>query len=289
MPTLINVLGTSYSGTTMLDLMLGNGPEAFSCGKVHALFRPFRTSHRGLERALHDRSDPASPWSRIGPVDEERFHARATEALDVDFVVDSSKDLAWIVDAHRWAARARMPVANVVIWKLPYELAHSYHKRDLGFEQSRRHFLSYYERLLSTGIPFASVRWQDLASEPEATLRALCTLLGIPWRDGRERFWESPPTHLASNAGTRDQAVAGASEIRPPEPPPREVLEPYARFSATSRYEAAARPIIEQLEARDILRGDPARPAAPVSPRRGGWYQRAAFVRAVRRVFPEKR
>lgn len=288
MPLLINVLGTSYSGTTMLDLMLGNGPEAFSCGEVHALFRPFRTSHRGLADVLRG-GNGSSPWSRIGPVGEDRFHARAAEVLGVDFVVDSSKDLAWVVDAHGWAAKAGLDVANVLIWKHPHELAHSYHKRGLGFEASRHHFLSYHERFLSTGLPMACVRWHDLAAEPAATLRALCELLGVPWRDGRERFWEAGASHLLGNAGTRAQAEAGASRIRPPQTPPREVMEPYARFAARTRYETAARPIVERLHAADVLRGVPAGPGLPAVPTKGGWYYRKAVGRAWRRVMPERR
>lgn len=289
MTTLINVLGTSYSGTTMLDLMLGNGPEAFSCGEVHALFRPFRTSHRGLADALLDQSDPNDPWARIGPVGQEGFHARVASALGVNVVVDSSKDLGWMIDAHDWARRSGLLVANVVIWKYPHELAESYHKRDLGFEASRHHFLTYHQRLLSTGVPFTAVRWRDLAADPAATLRSLCELMGIPWRDGRERFWEAGATHLLGNAGTRAQADAGASKVRAPEPTPREIMEPFARFSARSRYESDAKPIIDRLLERDILQGTPAGPAPPTTPRKGGWYHRQAMVRTWRSVIPERR
>lgn len=287
-PTLINVLGTSYSGTTMLDLMLGNGPDAFSCGEVHALFRPFRTSHRQLAGLLRG-DDPSSPWARIGPVDEALFHVRVAEALGVEVVVDSSKDLVWLVDSHRWAARSGLRVANVVIWKYPVELAHSYHKRDLSFEESRHHFLTYHQRLLSTGVPLTTVRWRDLAASPASTLRALCELLGVPWREGRERFWEAEATHLFGNAGTRAQADAGASTFRAPSAPPREVLEPFARFSAASRYEEAAKPIIDRLLEFDILQGKPSQPALPVVPRKGTWYYRQSMARAWRKAVPEKR
>jgi hypothetical protein len=42
---LILVCGAARSGTTMLDLMLGNSPDVFSYGEIYALFRPFRTHH----------------------------------------------------------------------------------------------------------------------------------------------------------------------------------------------------------------------------------------------------
>lgn len=45
MPTLISICGEGQSGSTMLDLMLGNGYDTFSCGEVYAWFRPWRTHH----------------------------------------------------------------------------------------------------------------------------------------------------------------------------------------------------------------------------------------------------
>jgi len=41
----IQVGGTSYSGSTLLDLMLSNAEDAFSCGEVYALFRPHKPHH----------------------------------------------------------------------------------------------------------------------------------------------------------------------------------------------------------------------------------------------------
>lgn len=45
MATLINICGATRSGTTVPDLKLGNGRDAFSCGEAHALFRPWLLHH----------------------------------------------------------------------------------------------------------------------------------------------------------------------------------------------------------------------------------------------------
>jgi hypothetical protein len=37
MRTIINILGTNRAGSNMLDLMLGNDINVFSCGEVYAL------------------------------------------------------------------------------------------------------------------------------------------------------------------------------------------------------------------------------------------------------------
>ena len=41
----IFVGGTSFSGSTFLDMMLANGEEGFSAGEVYALFYPYRPGH----------------------------------------------------------------------------------------------------------------------------------------------------------------------------------------------------------------------------------------------------
>lgn len=294
-PLVVFVLGTSYSGTTMLDLMLGNGPDAFSCGEVHALFRPFRTSHRGLRARLEaprpggDDTVLSEAWRKIGPVPASRFHARVAESSRVPCVVDSSKDLSWLVDSHDWARRGGLRVANVVIWKRPEELAFSFHKRDLSLDASRHHFLTYYARLRATGVPIASLRWRDLAAGPGPLLENLCRLLGLAWFEGRERFWESRAEPILGNSGTRAQAADGLSAVRPPEGLPRDFVERFARFSAASRYAEAARPHIAYLEAADLSTGRPAPPGQPVVPKRGAWYWRARAMRAARRFLPERR
>jgi hypothetical protein len=45
MKKLINIYGTARSGSTMLDLILGNDPKGFSLGEVANWFYPWRTHH----------------------------------------------------------------------------------------------------------------------------------------------------------------------------------------------------------------------------------------------------
>ena len=43
---LLFVCGAARSGTTMLDLMLGNSDDAVSTGEIYAVYRPYRIHHR---------------------------------------------------------------------------------------------------------------------------------------------------------------------------------------------------------------------------------------------------
>lgn len=73
----------------MVELMLGNDQRAFSLGEVYAWFRPFRTHHSkiicscGQENCL---------WDKLKNIKEHEFHKKAFEVLNVDILVDSSKN-----------------------------------------------------------------------------------------------------------------------------------------------------------------------------------------------------
>ncbi len=131
MPKLINICGMGGSGTTMLDLMLGNGNDAFSCGEVYAWFRPWRSHHRSIVCSCGE--TPCPVWEQIKDSAENRFHSDVCRRLGVSFVIDSSKELRWLTDAQTWA-----------VGPLCVELAH--------MEASRRNgLLSLEARSLAVG------------------------------------------------------------------------------------------------------------------------------------------
>jgi len=220
MPTLINVCGAARSGTTMLDLMLGHSPAAFSCGEVYARFRPWQAHH------FHPRcrcgQDPCPVWERIGHGPQSRFHAHVCAELGVNFVVDSSKDLCWLLDTQKWALATGLRVYKILLWKRPLSLAYSHWKRTGDPHAWRREFVGYYTRFFETGLPFHSIYFNDLVANPPRMLAAICAAVGMPYFDGQERFWEKQHHHLFGSHGVYEQTVSPnpairASESYPPE------------------------------------------------------------------------
>ena len=84
-------------------------------------------------------------------VPEAKFHCRILEDDRYRFVVDSSKDLRWVVNSNEWAAASDVPVTNLLLWKEPVDLAHSHWKRGRPIDYFRKAFLDYYERFLDLG------------------------------------------------------------------------------------------------------------------------------------------
>ena len=208
MASLINVCGPGRSGTTMLDLMLGHGEDAFSCGEVVAWFRPWRAHH------FEQRRSPSPLWERLGRAPEERFHLNVLHELGVSFVVDSSKDEAWVLDTQRWAKRHGLAVFNLLLWKDPVSHAHSFWKRGIGLEKWKKHYVRYYKRMIELGIPIYSVSFEELVNDTPEKLKAICGLVGMEYFEGKERFWEADHEHLFGSLGTRRQVEEGVSRIR---------------------------------------------------------------------------
>ena len=121
------VCGASRSGTTMLDLMLGNSDSEFSCGEIYALFRPYRTHHFNPDCCCGAKH--CLVWNKLSKLNESEFHAAALAQTGIHHVVDSSKDLNWVLDSNRWASHQDIPVKNVLLWKQPIDLAYSHWKR----------------------------------------------------------------------------------------------------------------------------------------------------------------
>jgi len=150
---LFHIYSTSRSGSTMADLMLGNDPRAFSLGEVHAWFRPFRTHHFKIICSCGQKN---CPWGNLESLKKEHeFHKKAFDLLDVDILVDSSKNLPWVIDNNIWAKKNNITVHNVLLYKEPVNFFYSFWKRGVPIQKAKKNeFIKYYKRFFQTGLPF---------------------------------------------------------------------------------------------------------------------------------------
>ena len=190
MGTVIFVASAAYSGSTMLDLMLSNSDVGFSCGEVNALFRPWRPDHLHPECGCGDPT--CDLWCRIRQHGGRQVYQRIfAQFPHLEYVVDSSKDVAWLRDQHRYLSETALEPRFVLLWKSPLEYAYSCWKRGREKGWAKR-WISYYRRFLSVTPHWLSVPYRDLARSPAETLEDLCTALGIEYHPGKEHFWERP-------------------------------------------------------------------------------------------------
>ena len=208
MSTIINVLGLRRSGTTMLHLMLASGQDAVACDEIAAWFRVAR-HRRG--------SVPPPAFQPILPTKEEKFHREVMDQYGVNYVVDSSKGIDWVLDVTRWGEKQHMRVFNVLIWKDPMDQAFSFWKRGKPW---KRQYRRYHQRLLRTGLDFITVNYSELVGDPQEKLALICQHVGMPYFEGKERFWEGEHHVAGSSPGVSRQVQRGASRIERESYPP---------------------------------------------------------------------
>lgn len=290
MSTLVNVCGASRSGSTMLDVMLGNGARAFSCGEVYAWFRPWRTHHRRIACACG--ADPCPFWEKIAYLREEVFHRGVCDRLDVDFVIDSSKHLLWLIDSQAWAKKSRMSVFNILIYKPPIELAFSQFKRGRDPMSWREDFVRYHNRLLKLGLPFRAVSYRELTRTPGETLAKICSLVGMNYSNGQERAAKVQSHHTFGSFGLRRQLEEGGLSMSAEPCFSSDFEKVKASLEGQIARDGEVSEILHQLERRHIDSATSAQRDGAEDFRRPivmpVWYYSSKAKGAIRRLFPQE-
>jgi hypothetical protein len=196
MRKVVFVGGSSYSGSTFLDLMLANSRDGFSCGEVSQMFYPFRQHHFNIICGCGD--PECSLWHKIQRAGVDRLYDTIFELFpSVSYIVDSSKDPLWIQQRTKTLIRSGVGIENVLIWKTPEEYYHSCAKR--GQERRWENAWINYHRLYFRMIDdWHAVRCADVVASPDS-LRLLCEQIGVPYFEGKHRYWEKVHHMLFGN------------------------------------------------------------------------------------------
>jgi hypothetical protein len=286
--TVINVYGTARSGSTMLDLILGNAVNAFSCGEVSAWFRPYRKHHFEIDCACG--KTPCPVWEQIKFVAESRVHETLFKYLDVEFVIDSSKDLCWLIDMQKWSVSSNFNIKNLVVWKQPMDLAYSYWKRGHDVTYWRKIFIGSYSKFIETGLPFYSININELLNDPQKKVAETCSAFGLPYFERKECFWEKEHHYLFGSGGVRNQVESRQSIFQIKKCYPPEFEEDARLFQDQIANDSKIQNLIEILRYVDISKVDnwdneykPQNKSLYPA-----WYYRKKLIRTLRRFFPEK-
>ena len=209
--TVVCICSIGHSGSTMLDLMLGNGRDAFSCGEIAAGFRPYRQHHFKIDCACG--RNPCPVWQQFQEAPQSKFHATVVQKTQADFVIDSSKSLFWVLDVHRWARKQKLNIYDVLLWKHPIDLCSSWSRRGRSPLHWRQRFITYYTRALKCGIGTRALKLADLVSDPEKVLRRICVEIGLRYFPGKHEFWNGQYHHLFGARRTREQVQSERSSV----------------------------------------------------------------------------
>lgn len=266
----------------MVDLMIGNDERAFSLGEIHAWFRPFRSHHFNIICSC-GRED--CPWRLLKTLKEREFYKRCFEILDVDVLVDSSKNLPWVIDNNIQSINDGIAVYNILLYKDPVSFLYSFWKRGIPMEKARDlEFIRYYERFFTTNLSYIPLNYNRLIAEPEATLKQLCDILNIPYFEGKERFWKKQHHHVFGSMGTRRQVGNKNAGIQRNEGYPQEFMSFIPGIEAENLKSEALQNVLSKLKANEMreVRSTIRRIRKPA------WYYLSKMKQKVKQRFPEK-
>lgn len=201
--------GTSYSGSTMLDMIIGNDPAGFSCGEIGALFHPYRAHHLTPQCGC---GEPACDiWHRIRRAGAGGAYEAIFELFpSVRFIVDSTKNPLWIRERERELRACGVDVRHVLIWKTPDEFRRSHQKRG-RHGRIERAWLNYHHAYFSLVSDWRAVAYADLM-DSQRLLEHLCDYLGIPWFDGKQCYWDKRHHIVFGNDSAKIHLYDAASE-----------------------------------------------------------------------------
>lgn len=202
--------GTSFSGSTLLDLMLSNSNDAFSCGEINALFYPYASHH--LSPKCGCGNPQCTIWQQIQKFGEKRLYESIFRQFpSVSTIVDSSKDPLWIRDQTKRLEYQGLDVRQILIWKSPAEFRKSRAKRrkESGWEQSWIAYHRYYFRMIPNWI---SVSYSDLVNDP-TTFQSVTNRLGLPYFEGKARYWTKTHHTLFGNNAAKISLYDEKSEL----------------------------------------------------------------------------
>jgi hypothetical protein len=221
------IMGTGHCGSTLVELILGSHTSAFGLGEFWSTgfdpdqsfcsicdgeceFWDLRAKSWLLHWYLH------KPRSRLGTnirrlVQRHRsVYSYLCDWFDASILIDSSKSVNLIKPQLRFSYQWRniQPVLLYVV-RDGRAVTNSYFRKypERGYQSivddwvdrvtSMDQFYSEFEQTKRI------VHYEDMASQPENTTKALCNFLAIDYQPAMVRYWQHDHHVVGGNAGTR--------------------------------------------------------------------------------------
>ena len=179
----INIGGCIRSGTTLLNLVLGNQDNVLALGEIKAFFQPNRKQH------LFDRKNLIASdvrWQKIYDGGLENFYDNLFQYFkEYDVFIDSSKDPLWY--SRMEAANPQVSFKSVLIYKHPKDIVRSLQKRGVSnYKKLVKNYYGDYFQIYQ-GTFFVLSLYELL--QDDSVLKALCEYTGLEYREDRRSYW----------------------------------------------------------------------------------------------------
>lgn len=185
----------SYSGSTMLDLILSNTHNSFSCGELVALVRPWRNHHLSNDNF----------WKSVINEDSMSIYERIAKnnTSKVELIIDSSKDPFWIRDQMEILDEKGIEYFNILLWKSPSEIYDSFMKRGRG-KLWKRSWVNYHRLYFTLIDNFMNISYEEMV-KTDSKLEVIFSHLSRNYSSKYKFFWnrEKKDSTLFGNTNTK--------------------------------------------------------------------------------------
>lgn len=217
--TTIFIGGAGHSGSTLLGFLLGSRADTFYAGEA-AKVRFLGDADKPLRKRSCKLCGLDCPvWSTFRPRAEPDLYEQLSRHVARPIVVDSAKGLDWLpagIEAvQRGGGRAVLLFLTRDGRAVINSRVRKYPERDPAEEIAR-----WRRSIEGTGAVFEAhtgprlhVRYERLATEPEAVLREICDVVGIGYAPSMLRFAEHEHHVLGGNNGTQFQVARAQQRV----------------------------------------------------------------------------
>jgi hypothetical protein len=210
------LVGTYFSGSTLLGNCLNAHPSIFFAGEIDRLeaFRrePDWTHKREsgcrlcATQAEHDcPAWPSDFLEKIRPLDDISAYRAVIQRTEASILLDGSKRIDWLNGLYDSGLKSN--VKAIICTRTPFSFAKSC---DGGAQRLppmaaaaswRDFYLHTLRSLAGRGIPSLVVRYEDFAFNPEPSVRRICEFLNIPFDPITLTYWQVPSHAVGGNGG----------------------------------------------------------------------------------------
>lgn len=213
----VAICGAGHSGSTLLGLVLGSHSECFYAGEAKKTLFIGDASKPLRKRVCKICGESCRIWSRFTQPPAPDVYEQIARLADRPVVVDSTKKVDWIRARTAELDAVGVPHKRLFLMRdgraVVNSRARKYPERaPAALVEEWLAQVSATEALIAERPDAAlGVRYEALATEPEATFRETCVFLGLPFEPDMLRYETHEHHPLGGNTGTQS-VVARAGE-----------------------------------------------------------------------------
>jgi hypothetical protein len=210
------LIGTYFSGSTLLGNCLNAHPSIFFAGEIDRL-EAFRREpdwthqrERGCRLCSTQAEAICPAWpsellEKIRPLDDISAYRAVIERTEAPILLDGSKRIDWLNSLYDSGLNSNIKV--IICARTPFSFAKSSDGgaqplRPIEAGASWRDFYLHTLRSLAgRGIPSLIVRYEEFAFKPEPSIRRVCDFLNIPFDPVTLNYWRVPSHAVGGNGG----------------------------------------------------------------------------------------